>query len=107
MNSIYQGVCVTNICADGIVFCQLPSRGTARLSKLLEETEVFLVSQVGYQRIHTALLDVVSSAVIVHDSLLMYLLLIYKKLLSGAICHIISQIFCNSDLKNLFPSDDL
>uniref|UniRef100_A0A3Q2ZNC6 Tudor domain containing 7 a n=1 Tax=Hippocampus comes TaxID=109280 RepID=A0A3Q2ZNC6_HIPCM len=45
VNSIYQGVCVTNICAEGIVFCQLPSRGTTRLSKLLEETEAFLFSQ--------------------------------------------------------------
>ncbi|XP_051939463.1 tudor domain-containing protein 7A [Hippocampus zosterae] len=45
VNSIYQGVCVTNICADGIVFCQLPSRGTTRLSKLLEETEAFFFSR--------------------------------------------------------------
>ncbi|XP_061534830.1 tudor domain-containing protein 7A [Phycodurus eques] len=43
--STYQGVCVTNVCADGIVFCQLPSRGTPRLSKLLEKTKAFFISQ--------------------------------------------------------------
>ncbi|XP_049576973.1 tudor domain-containing protein 7A isoform X1 [Syngnathus scovelli] len=45
VNSTYRGVCVTNICVDGIIFCQLPSRGTTRLNKLLEETKAFLLSQ--------------------------------------------------------------
>ncbi|CAK6976620.1 tudor domain-containing protein 7A [Scomber scombrus] len=45
VNVTYQEVCVTNVCADGIIYCQLPSRGTARLSKLLEETEAFFISQ--------------------------------------------------------------
>ncbi|XP_069022837.1 LOW QUALITY PROTEIN: tudor domain-containing protein 7A-like [Embiotoca jacksoni] len=45
VNNAYQDACVTNVCADGIMYCQLPSRGTARLSKLLEETEAFFVSQ--------------------------------------------------------------
>ncbi|XP_078124832.1 tudor domain-containing protein 7A [Sander vitreus] len=45
VNATYQDVCVTNVCADGIIYCQLPSRGTARLSKLLEETETFFISQ--------------------------------------------------------------
>ncbi|XP_054460020.1 LOW QUALITY PROTEIN: tudor domain-containing protein 7A [Anoplopoma fimbria] len=45
VNATYQDVCVTNVCADGIVYCQLPCRGTARLSKLLEETESFFISQ--------------------------------------------------------------
>ncbi|XP_075946876.1 tudor domain-containing protein 7A [Anarhichas minor] len=45
VNATYQDVCVTNVCADGIVYCQLPCRGSARLSKLLEETESFFISQ--------------------------------------------------------------
>ncbi|XP_071359622.1 tudor domain-containing protein 7A isoform X2 [Trachinotus anak] len=45
VNVTYQDVCVTNVCADGIIHCQLPSRGTARLSKLLEKTEAFFISQ--------------------------------------------------------------
>nr|XP_057921530.1 tudor domain-containing protein 7A [Doryrhamphus excisus] len=45
VNCAYDNVCVTNVCADGDIFCQLPSRGTARLSKLLEETEAFFISQ--------------------------------------------------------------
>ncbi|XP_077574664.1 tudor domain-containing protein 7A [Stigmatopora nigra] len=46
VNSIYQGVRVTNVCADGIIFCQLPSRGNARLAKLLEETKSFFITNV-------------------------------------------------------------
>ncbi|XP_077427664.1 tudor domain-containing protein 7A isoform X2 [Vanacampus margaritifer] len=49
VNSTYKGVCVTNMRADGIIFCQLPSRGTARLSKLLEETKAFFSSQMTSQ----------------------------------------------------------
>ncbi|XP_042340663.1 tudor domain-containing protein 7A isoform X2 [Plectropomus leopardus] len=45
VNATYQDVCVTNVCADGIIYCQLPSRGTTRLRKLLEETESFFLSQ--------------------------------------------------------------
>ncbi|XP_070775926.1 tudor domain-containing protein 7A [Enoplosus armatus] len=45
VNATYQNVCVTNVYADGILYCQLPSRGTARLSKLLEETEGIFTSQ--------------------------------------------------------------
>uniref|UniRef100_A0A8C9XSG5 Tudor domain containing 7 a n=1 Tax=Sander lucioperca TaxID=283035 RepID=A0A8C9XSG5_SANLU len=45
VNATYRDVHVTNVCADGIIYCQLPSRGTARLSKLLEETETFFISQ--------------------------------------------------------------
>ncbi|XP_029290173.1 LOW QUALITY PROTEIN: tudor domain-containing protein 7A [Cottoperca gobio] len=45
VHATYQDVCVTNVCADGTIYCQLPSRGTARLSKLLEETETFFISQ--------------------------------------------------------------
>uniref|UniRef100_UPI0037E96AC4 tudor domain-containing protein 7A n=1 Tax=Semicossyphus pulcher TaxID=241346 RepID=UPI0037E96AC4 len=39
VNATYQDVCVTNVCANGIIHCQLPSRGTARLNKLLEDAE--------------------------------------------------------------------
>uniref|UniRef100_A0A671URA2 Tudor domain containing 7 a n=1 Tax=Sparus aurata TaxID=8175 RepID=A0A671URA2_SPAAU len=46
VNATYQDVCVTDVCADGIIHCQLPSRGAARLSKLLEETEAIFASQV-------------------------------------------------------------
>ncbi|KAK5866187.1 hypothetical protein PBY51_020397 [Eleginops maclovinus] len=45
VNATYQDVYVTNVCADGMIYCQLPSRGTARLNKLLEETETFFLSQ--------------------------------------------------------------
>ncbi|XP_026214692.1 tudor domain-containing protein 7A isoform X2 [Anabas testudineus] len=45
VNVTYQNVCVTNVCADGILYCQLPCRGTARLSKLLEKTEAFFLAQ--------------------------------------------------------------
>uniref|UniRef100_A0A8D3C0P2 Tudor domain containing 7 a n=1 Tax=Scophthalmus maximus TaxID=52904 RepID=A0A8D3C0P2_SCOMX len=45
LNVAYQDVCVTNVCANGIIYCQLPSRGTARLSKLLEKTEAFFTTQ--------------------------------------------------------------
>ncbi|XP_061685862.1 tudor domain-containing protein 7A isoform X2 [Syngnathoides biaculeatus] len=46
VNSTYQGVCVTNVCGDGIVFCQLPCRGTARLNMLLEKIKAFFISQI-------------------------------------------------------------
>ncbi|XP_040892353.1 tudor domain-containing protein 7A [Toxotes jaculatrix] len=45
VNVTYQDVCVTDVCADGIIYCQLPSRGTARLRKLLEKIEAFFISQ--------------------------------------------------------------
>ncbi|XP_010786532.1 tudor domain-containing protein 7B-like [Notothenia coriiceps] len=45
VKATYQDVCVTSVCADGIIYCQLPSRGTARLNKLMEETETFFFSQ--------------------------------------------------------------
>ncbi|XP_056265628.1 tudor domain-containing protein 7A isoform X2 [Pseudoliparis swirei] len=45
INATHLDVCVTNVCADGLIYCQLPCRGTARLAKLLEETEGFFISQ--------------------------------------------------------------
>uniref|UniRef100_UPI003AAD656D tudor domain-containing protein 7A-like n=1 Tax=Centroberyx gerrardi TaxID=166262 RepID=UPI003AAD656D len=46
VNSTYQNVCVTNVCSDGIIYCQLPSRGTAKLNMLLDKIEAFFISQV-------------------------------------------------------------
>ncbi|XP_029020138.1 tudor domain-containing protein 7A isoform X2 [Betta splendens] len=45
LNATYREVCVTHVCEDGI-YCQLPSRGKARLSKLLQQTEAILNAQV-------------------------------------------------------------
>ncbi|KAM9769521.1 tudor domain-containing protein 7A [Menidia menidia] len=45
-NVLYEDVSVTDVCADGTMFCQLPCRGTARLRKLLGETEAYFSSQV-------------------------------------------------------------
>ncbi|XP_060908783.1 tudor domain-containing protein 7A [Labrus mixtus] len=45
VNATYRDVCVTNVCSNGIIHCQLPSRGTARLNKFLEDTEAILKSQ--------------------------------------------------------------
>ncbi|XP_034454399.1 tudor domain-containing protein 7A [Hippoglossus hippoglossus] len=40
-----QDMCVTKVSPDGIIYCQLPSRGTAKLNKLLEKTEAFFIFQ--------------------------------------------------------------
>uniref|UniRef100_H3DL34 Tudor domain containing 7 a n=1 Tax=Tetraodon nigroviridis TaxID=99883 RepID=H3DL34_TETNG len=40
-----QNVCVTNVDPEGIIYCQLPCRGRARLCQLLEETEAIFSSQ--------------------------------------------------------------
>ncbi|KAM9792679.1 tudor domain-containing protein 7A [Neosynchiropus ocellatus] len=45
VDSISQQVSVTNVCADGTVYCQVPSRGTARLEKLIGQTEAFFRAQ--------------------------------------------------------------
>ncbi|XP_068607130.1 tudor domain-containing protein 7A [Brachionichthys hirsutus] len=45
VNSAYSDVSVTNVSPDGIICCQLPSRGAARLCKLLEKTEAVFMSQ--------------------------------------------------------------
>lgn len=51
VNSTYQNVCVTNVDPAGIIYCQLPSRGRARLCKLLEETQAIFSSQVGQEAV--------------------------------------------------------
>ncbi|XP_060942293.1 tudor domain-containing protein 7A [Limanda limanda] len=45
LNGTQQDVCVTKVSPDGIIYCQLPSRGTAKLKKLLEKTEAFFILQ--------------------------------------------------------------
>ncbi|CAJ1052731.1 tudor domain-containing protein 7B-like [Xyrichtys novacula] len=45
VNVVYKDACVTNVCANGIIHCQFPCRGSARLEKLLERTEAILKSQ--------------------------------------------------------------
>lgn len=37
---------VTSVCSDGTIFCQVPSRGLAKLNDILEKTENFFHSQV-------------------------------------------------------------
>ncbi|KAJ8397839.1 hypothetical protein AAFF_G00435280 [Aldrovandia affinis] len=46
VNSAYTNVCVTNVCSDGTIYCQLPSRGQAKLNEMLEKTEAYFLSQV-------------------------------------------------------------
>ncbi|KAI1887783.1 hypothetical protein AGOR_G00193920 [Albula goreensis] len=46
VNSTYANVSVTNVCSDGTIFCQLPSRGQAKLNDILEKTEAYFHSQV-------------------------------------------------------------
>lgn len=46
VNATYEDVRVTNVSPEGILYCQLPSRGAARLRKSLEETEAIFTTQV-------------------------------------------------------------
>ncbi|KAM6971812.1 tudor domain-containing protein 7A [Aplochiton taeniatus] len=46
VNSTYVNMCVTNVCSDGTIYCQLPSRGVAKLNKLLDKMEAFFTTQV-------------------------------------------------------------
>uniref|UniRef100_A0AAY4D2T2 Uncharacterized protein n=1 Tax=Denticeps clupeoides TaxID=299321 RepID=A0AAY4D2T2_9TELE len=45
VNSTYLNVSVTNICSDGAIFCQLPSRGLAKLRDVMEKIELHMRSQ--------------------------------------------------------------
>ncbi|MEQ2189660.1 hypothetical protein GOODEAATRI_027529, partial [Goodea atripinnis] len=47
-NVVLRDVFVSSVSADGSIFCQLPSRGIARLRKLLENMEAFFTSQVDH-----------------------------------------------------------
>uniref|UniRef100_A0A3B3BKB5 Tudor domain containing 7 n=1 Tax=Oryzias melastigma TaxID=30732 RepID=A0A3B3BKB5_ORYME len=45
VNVLYQDVCVSNVCPDGTLYCQLPSPDSLRLAKILEEINASVVSQ--------------------------------------------------------------
>lgn len=43
---MYTNVCVTNVCSDGSIYCQLPSRGQAKLKDIMDKIEAHFISQV-------------------------------------------------------------
>ncbi|XP_072525674.1 tudor domain-containing protein 7A [Salminus brasiliensis] len=49
VNSSYSDVHVTNVCSDGRVYCQLPSRGLAKLRDTMGKIESYLLSQVSWE----------------------------------------------------------
>ncbi|XP_018615260.2 tudor domain-containing protein 7B isoform X1 [Scleropages formosus] len=46
VNSSHRNASVTNVCSDGTIYCQLPSRGLSKLAEVLEKTEAYFHSQV-------------------------------------------------------------
>ncbi|XP_044039432.1 tudor domain-containing protein 7B isoform X3 [Siniperca chuatsi] len=46
VNSAYMNVTVSSVCSDGTIYCQLPSRGLAKLIEILENIETYFHSQV-------------------------------------------------------------
>ncbi|MBN3306155.1 TRD7B protein, partial [Amia calva] len=46
VNSVYMNVAITNVCSDGTIYCQLPSRGQTKLNEILEKTENYFHSRV-------------------------------------------------------------
>ncbi|KAG7497216.1 hypothetical protein JOB18_033607 [Solea senegalensis] len=46
VNSVYMNVTVCSVCSDGTIYCQLPSRGLAKLNEILEKIETYFHSQV-------------------------------------------------------------
>ncbi|XP_061815259.1 tudor domain-containing protein 7B isoform X2 [Nerophis lumbriciformis] len=46
VNSTYMNMTVSSVCSDGTIFCQLPSRGLAKLNEILDNIEKYLHSQV-------------------------------------------------------------
>uniref|UniRef100_A0A673XU70 Tudor domain containing 7 b n=1 Tax=Salmo trutta TaxID=8032 RepID=A0A673XU70_SALTR len=46
VNSAYMNVAVRSVCSDGTIYCQLPSRGLAKLTEILEKAEAYFHSQV-------------------------------------------------------------
>lgn len=46
VNSAYMNVTVSSVCSDGTIYCQLPSRGLAKLNDILENIETYFHSQV-------------------------------------------------------------
>lgn len=41
-------VSISSVCSDGTIYCQLPSRGLAKLTEILEKIETYFHSQVDY-----------------------------------------------------------
>ncbi|CAF96461.1 unnamed protein product, partial [Tetraodon nigroviridis] len=46
VNSAYMNVAISSVCSDGTIYCQLPSRGLAKLNDTLEKIETYFRSQV-------------------------------------------------------------
>uniref|UniRef100_A0A3Q0S8F9 Tudor domain containing 7 b n=1 Tax=Amphilophus citrinellus TaxID=61819 RepID=A0A3Q0S8F9_AMPCI len=46
VNSAYMNVTVSSVCSDGTIYCQLPSRGFAKMNETLEKIETYFHSQV-------------------------------------------------------------
>uniref|UniRef100_A0A087XE00 Tudor domain containing 7 b n=1 Tax=Poecilia formosa TaxID=48698 RepID=A0A087XE00_POEFO len=46
VNSAYMNVTVSSVCSDGTIYCQLPSRGLAKLNEILEKIENYFHTQV-------------------------------------------------------------
>uniref|UniRef100_A0A3Q3DRB2 Tudor domain containing 7 b n=1 Tax=Hippocampus comes TaxID=109280 RepID=A0A3Q3DRB2_HIPCM len=46
VNSAYMNVSITSVCSDGTFYCQLPSRGLAKLNQILDNIETYFHSQV-------------------------------------------------------------
>lgn len=46
VNSAYMNVSISSVCSDGTIYCQLPSRGLAKLTEILEKIEIYFHSQV-------------------------------------------------------------
>uniref|UniRef100_A0A671RIF5 Tudor domain-containing protein 7A-like n=1 Tax=Sinocyclocheilus anshuiensis TaxID=1608454 RepID=A0A671RIF5_9TELE len=49
VNSVYTNVCVTNVCSDGSIYCQLPSRGQAKLKDIMDKIEAHFISQLTWE----------------------------------------------------------
>ncbi|TRY85751.1 hypothetical protein DNTS_031927 [Danionella cerebrum] len=49
VNSVYSNVLVTNVCSDGSIYCQLPSRGQAKLKDIMDKIEAHFISQLTWE----------------------------------------------------------
>ncbi|XP_033871457.3 tudor domain-containing protein 7B-like isoform X1 [Acipenser ruthenus] len=45
-NTVYTNITVTHVCSDGTIYCQLLSKGQARLNEILDKTESYFHSRV-------------------------------------------------------------
>ncbi|XP_048359917.1 tudor domain-containing protein 7 isoform X2 [Sphaerodactylus townsendi] len=46
VNAVYANVRVTNVCSDGTLYCQVPSKGLTRLSECLQKLENYFLHKV-------------------------------------------------------------